>query len=479
LGGSRGTFWHMTLTKRIVAFIFIAIALVLWSVVMRSESVLEEAFLAQTKRQAQVFLLGLEAEVQQLEDPTDPAALQKLIDQTIDREHLDSLSFAVYDLYIFDRQGRILAHSRPGPHSDRDLTGEKRRVITTGQPSLGEEVEYVKDPDSGRVIPKADVIIPLHIGGAVVAALEVELNLEETMNMIKSFDDSYEEDILLIMAASFAGLLLVLWWGIHRWLIRSVKSLVGVTQRIAAGELSTRETRLGRDELGELGMSVNAMADSIERLFNEQEQAHLQMLQSLAKALEAKDSYTASHSARVAKFSVQLGRRLGLDEGQLKLLKQGALMHDLGKIGIDDSVLNKPAALDEREYEIMQRHPVLTATIMRPLNRFTAFAEIAAWHHERWDGNGYPDGLKGEAIPLLARIVAIADTWDAMTGDRVYRKGMSAEKALSIMQREQDSGQWDPALVRIFIDMVRADMEARNEVVDDMFGEGAAPEAAN
>jgi len=469
--------WRMSLTKRIVGFTILVTTLVLWGVVLRSESVLEDAFLAQTKRQAEVFLLGIEAEIQQLDNPTDPAALQRLISQTVSREHLGALSFAVYDLYIFDKKGHILARSRPGPRSDQDLTGEKRRVISDGEPSLGEEVEYVKDPESGRVIPKSDVIIPLHVGGQVVAALEVELNLEETMSMIKSFDDSYEENILLVMGIGFGGLVLLLWWGIHRWLIASIRSLVRVTERIAAGELTTREEQLGRDELGDLGSSVNAMADSIEELFNAQEQAHLQMLQALAKALEAKDSNTASHSARVAKFSVQLGRRLGLPEEQLKLLKQGALMHDLGKIGIDDSVLNKPSTLDDHEYEIMQRHPVLTASIMRPLKRFKEFAEIAAWHHERWDGNGYPDGLKDEQIPLLARIVAIADTWDAMTGDRVYREGMSADKALSILEREQDSGQWDPALVRTFVEMVRGDLEARVEVVDDMFG-AEAPAAS-
>jgi len=178
------------------------------------------------------------------------------------------------------------------------------------------------------------------------------------------------------------------------------------------------------------------------------------MLQSLARALEAKDSYTAGHSGRVAKFSTQLGKHVGVDENQLKLLKHGALMHDLGKIGINDAILNKPGALSDDEYEIMKQHPASTAKIMKPLKRFKEFAEIAAWHHERWDGKGYPDGLKGEKIPLLARIVCIADTWDAMTGDRIYRKGMTVVKALSILDKEKDHGQWDPALIRAFIEMI-------------------------
>ncbi|XKH00659.1 HD domain-containing protein [Marinobacter nauticus] len=101
----------------------------------------------------------------------------------------------------------------------------------------------------------------------------------------------------------------------------------------------------------------------------------------------------------------------------------------------------------------------MTATIMKPLKRFRAFAEIAAWHHERWDGTGYPDGLKGNEIPLLARIVAIADTWDAMTGDRIYRPGMPKAKALSILESEQDQGQFDPELIRVFIRMMKPSLK--------------------
>ena len=175
----------------------------------------------------------------------------------------------------------------------------------------------------------------------------------------------------------------------------------------------------------------------------------------LAKALEAKDGYTASHSARVARYSELLGKYIGLDPETLTALHNGALMHDLGKIGIPDAILNKPSTLSDAEYAIMKEHPANTAKIMRPLKRFRIFADIAAWHHERWDGQGYPDKLQGEAIPLLARIVAIADTWDAMTSDRVYRKGMPKARALEIFSAEQYSGQWDPVLTGKFISMIR------------------------
>jgi len=158
-----------------------------------------------------------------------------------------------------------------------------------------------------------------------------------------------------------------------------------------------------------------------------------------------------------------------MDKAAILLLKQGALMHDLGKIGVSDEILNKPDALNDEEHELMKSHKVVTATIMRPIKRFKEFAEIAAWHHERWDGNCYPDGLKGEEIPLLARIVSIADSGDAMTGDRVYRKGIEVFKAITIMENENDTGQWAPKLLNEFIHMIRAEQQAREFIESDIY----------
>src|SRR5210317_1120812 len=179
------------------------------------------------------------------------------------------------------------------------------------------------------------------------------------------------------------------------------------------------------------------------------------ILFALAKALEARDDNTSSHSLNVTRYSMLLGEHLGLDEEELKVLSQGALMHDLGKIGIPDNILKKPGVLDESEFEIIKQHPMMTSEILDTLETSGHFAAIARSHHERWDGTGYPDGLNGEDIPLLARIVAIADAWDAMTSNRVYRDAMNENIALDIFEREQDSGQWDPHLVGKFIKLIR------------------------
>ena len=186
------------------------------------------------------------------------------------------------------------------------------------------------------------------------------------------------------------------------------------------------------------------------------------ILFALAKALEARDDNTSSHSLNVTKYSMLLGEKLGLDEEKLRALSQGALLHDLGKIGIPDDILKKPGNLDESEFEVIKKHPMLTSDILDTLETSDHFAAIARSHHERWDGSGYPDGLNGEDIPLLARIVAIADAWDAMTTNRVYRDAMSENIALDIFEREKDSGQWDPFLVEKFITLIRQGKGSNN-----------------
>lgn len=184
------------------------------------------------------------------------------------------------------------------------------------------------------------------------------------------------------------------------------------------------------------------------------------ILFALAKALEARDDNTSSHSLNVTRYSMMLGEDLGLDAEELRALSQGALLHDLGKIGIPDDILKKPGGLDDAEFEIIKKHPMMTTDILDSLETSDHFAAIARSHHERWDGTGYPDGLYGEDIPLLARIVAIADAWDAMTSNRVYRDAMSENIALDIFEREKNSGQWDPTLVDKFIKLMRQGKES-------------------
>jgi HD-GYP domain-containing protein (c-di-GMP phosphodiesterase class II) len=259
----------------------------------------------------------------------------------------------------------------------------------------------------------------------------------------------------LLAALLLAGAVALLAWYLAHRSTAPLIRMSETTAAIADGDLGARTGLRRRDELGRLSVSIDRMADAIEALQADQEKAYRDMILSLTRALEKKDSYTAAHSGRVTRYALRIGRALELDEVTLEKLRFGAMTHDLGKIGIADAVLNKPMPLEGEEKRVMEQHPGFSRTIMKPLMRFREYAEIAGSHHERWDGSGYPEGLAGEQIPLLARIVAIADAWDAMTGDRVYRKGMSVQTAIGILDDEKDSGQFDPELIRVFVRLIR------------------------
>ena len=174
----------------------------------------------------------------------------------------------------------------------------------------------------------------------------------------------------------------------------------------------------------------------------------------LALAMDAKDPYTNGHSERVAKLTRKLAKELGFSEiVQEKIYKAGVL-HDIGKIGISEAVLNKEGSLNINEYEEVTSHPETGATICEPLKSLNDIIPIIRHHHEWFDGSGHPDQLKGDEIPLGARLIAITDTYDAMTSARSYRAAMKKEKALDIMASEIDSGQWDPELLTSFIKMM-------------------------
>jgi len=167
--------------------------------------------------------------------------------------------------------------------------------------------------------------------------------------------------------------------------------------------------------------------------------------------LDVKDSYTFGHSMRVAYFSLVTGAEAQLSPEDMHILELSAIFHDIGKIGTPDAVLNKPSRLSEEEFNVMKQHPEGSYEILKEFPDFEVIAQNARFHHERYDGKGYPNGLKGEDIPLAARIILIADTFDAMTSTRPYRKGLSYEVAFE--ELIQFSGtQFDPNLVKLFIE---------------------------
>jgi hypothetical protein len=181
----------------------------------------------------------------------------------------------------------------------------------------------------------------------------------------------------------------------------------------------------------------------------------LAVVRSLVRAVDAKSTWTKGHSDRVATLSTAVGRRLLMEGGELDLLEISAILHDVGKIGIPESVLDKPGRLTEEEMAVIRRHSRVGAEIVEDLPAYAGVRSSILYHHERWDGSGYPEGLRGEEIPLGARIIAISDVYDAITDDRPYRKGMKADEAQRFIA-EGAGSLFDPHLVRIFLEMLRS-----------------------
>src|SRR3989339_486962 len=174
----------------------------------------------------------------------------------------------------------------------------------------------------------------------------------------------------------------------------------------------------------------------------------------LAVAIEAKDPYTKGHSERVSNLSKKLAKFIGLSEAESITIKKAATLHDIGKIGLKEDILHKKEPLHKNELELIRRHPIIGEEICKPLHSLKQILPGIRYHHERWDGKGYPDRLKGEDIPIIARIINVIDSFDVIVSERPYRRSYSTNEAINLMNTEKSSGQWDPWLVERFIRMI-------------------------
>jgi HD-GYP domain-containing protein (c-di-GMP phosphodiesterase class II) len=243
------------------------------------------------------------------------------------------------------------------------------------------------------------------------------------------------EALQFVVGVTFAALILGYLFAVG--ITRPIRGLVESTRAISRAEFHERVEVRGAAEISELAETFNNMAGDIEEHVEKLQQAaeenrelFLGSIRMLAAAIDEKDPYTRGHSGRVAKYSSIIGEGLGLNAEDLDRLRISALLHDVGKIGVDDRVLKKPGQLTEEEFDLMKQHPSKGANIMRPVAQLKEMLPGIELHHERMDGGGYPYGLQGEQIPLMARIIAVADTLDAITTNRPYQSAMDLQYAL-------------------------------------------------
>jgi putative nucleotidyltransferase with HDIG domain len=256
-----------------------------------------------------------------------------------------------------------------------------------------------------------------------------------------------------ILLAIILGLL------ISNRVLGSVNELIAGTRYIADGNLHHRVQVGGDDEISELAGSFNSMAESLERSRRHLMDYFYDTVKSLVLILEYKDQYTLGHSQSVADYSEKIAKRMGIDLKTLDMFKRVTLLHDIGKVGVRDNVLQKPDKLNEEEWQNIKIHAVLGEQILRPILHDPQMLAVIRNHHERQDGKGYPDGMSRQQIPLLVAIVTVADSYDAMTADRPYRKAMSQEKAIEQLKEGRGS-QFHPDVVDTFLEILKEEKKS-------------------
>ncbi|PYS21676.1 MAG: hypothetical protein DMF72_16545 [Acidobacteria bacterium] len=338
-------------------------------------------------------------------------------------------------VFVVDQNGRAVAHPDAAvAFSERPMTDLKvvQDWLETGAQVQSALEPFALDRD-GNVKDMLGSYATVELDRSSLLGV---IAIQDEAAALASVQDMRNQTLFVSLFA--AGLALVFGFYFAQKLTQPVSELAAGAQRIAAGDFSQRIKIYGRTELGELGASFNQMTDQIEQFVGdlqhsaqENRELFLGTVKALAAAIDGKDPYTRGHSERVSRFSVATAQALGLSEEEIEKTRISALLHDVGKIGIDDRVLKKPSALTDEEFEIMKTHPQKGYKIMSQIPAMRDFLPGMYMHHEMINGQGYPQGLKGDELPMQARIVSVADTFDAMTTERPYQRAMDLEAALT------------------------------------------------
>jgi HD-GYP domain-containing protein (c-di-GMP phosphodiesterase class II) len=358
----------------------------------------------------------------------------KAVQQPTSKSERELLNAGLPIVFVVDQNGRAVAHPEASvAFSERPMTDLK--VVQDWQES-GSQVQSALAPFTairdGRKVEMLGSYATAELGKN--ARLGV-IAIQDEAAALASVSDMRWQTLWISLVAAL--LTVVIGCFFAKKLSQPVQELAAGARRIASGDFSQRIDIRSTTELADLGNSFNLMTDQVEHYITdlqhsatENRDLFLGTVKSLAAAIDGKDPYTRGHSERVSRISVAIAQRLGLSDDECEKIRISALLHDVGKIGIDDSILKKPAALTDEEYEIMKQHPQKGYKIMSQIPAMKEFLPGMYMHHEMVNGQGYPQGLKGDEIPLMGRIVAVADTFDAMTTDRPYQAAMKFEDAL-------------------------------------------------
>lgn len=263
--------------------------------------------------------------------------------------------------------------------------------------------------------------------------------------------EEVREKVTLI-AAIVLLIIMSLLIGVAKYITSTLEKTSRVVKSISEGNLKSRVEKIPNDELGIVAKGINDMANQLEELFESQDEFTKQAIETLVGTIDAKDKYTNGHSIRVAQYSSEIARRLGKSEEEQERIYYAGLLHDIGKIAVPDAIINKTSRLDDKEFDIIKTHPEKGYELLNNLSQIKDIAVGAYGHHERIDGRGYPQGIKGEEIPEMARIIGVADAYDAMTSNRSYRNALPQAKVRSEIENGKGI-QFDPVFADIMLDI--------------------------
>ncbi len=361
-------------------------------------------------------------------------------------EQLQEAQHAGLEAYVVDNSGRLVASNDP----NKNVAGMDMVAIPIvqkflrGQSKLSETSMF--DLIQGnKTVPMLGTYSPIqNVGWGVIVQ--------------KKLSDAYFAVTQMRKATRWWGLLVVilsLVVGVlsAKSITRPIDQLTRTARSIAQRDFTQRADIRSRTEIGELAQTFNQMAEDIQHYIGDLQAASQQnrqlfmdSIEMIAAAVDAKDPYTKGHSGRVSQYSVILAKELGLPEEEVSKIRISATLHDVGKIGVEDRVLKKPGVLTNEEFEIMKRHPVMGFEIVRQVKQLAEMLPGIRWHHETLSGKGYPDGIKGDELPLMTRIIAVSDTFDAITTDRPYQAGRDFPAAMEILRKHAGS-KYDPVVV--------------------------------
>jgi putative nucleotidyltransferase with HDIG domain len=359
---------------------------------------------------------------------------QRIVGAVLVGQSLSEIAAGIEGSAFYDRSGALLASALPSPPVATDAV---RHQVTS------ETTAPVIETQAGRAY--GSLFSTWTMRGTQFGFLAVQTKADSLLSSVAQL-----RLILTLVFTAAALLTLVVGSATASLLTRPIDRLVRSMRTVSAGNLHHRAAVTSKDEIGYLAQAFNEMTASLEEKTAALEETTFASMEALARAIDARDPSTFGHSARVAAVSMEIADQMQMPEKEREALRRAALLHDIGKIGVQDRVLRKPGPLDQSERDEMREHSQIGHDMLKGLRFLQPSLPGVLHHHERWDGGGYPRGLTGTTIPLLVRILSVADVFDALTSDRPYRSGLSFEAATAAIR--QDAGlMFDPDVVSAFL----------------------------